>query len=74
MSAQELFASLRVELTEDPRQTAGILADFGKAWGEMLDKIGLEVEASISLNERVRPRGPRKPKLVIGLPPRGDAA
>jgi hypothetical protein len=73
---QELFASLRVELTEDPRQTAGILADFAKAWAEMLEKIGLEVQASISLNE-TRTRGgrrPPKPKLVIGLPPKGDAA
>jgi hypothetical protein len=74
MSAQELFASLRVELTEDPRQTAAILSRFATAWAEMLDKVGeYDVEASLSLNERIRSRGPRKPKLVIGLPPK-DAA
>jgi hypothetical protein len=77
VSAQELFASLRLELTEDPRQTAAILSRFADAWAELLDKIGeYEVNANLTLNE-TRTRGgrrPPKPKLVIGLPPKGDAA
>jgi hypothetical protein len=75
MNMQELFASLRIELMEDPRQTAAILADFAKAWAEMLEKVGLEVEASLTINEgrAKRPPGrPRKPRLVA--PPPDEAA
>jgi hypothetical protein len=74
--AQELFGSIRVELPEDPRQSARAIADVAMAWATMLEAIGLEVEAPLSLNE-TRTRGgrrPPKPKLVIGLPPKGDAA
>jgi hypothetical protein len=79
MSAQELFASLRVELTEDPRQTAAILSRFADAWAEMLDKVGeYEVEASLTINEgrTKRPPRPRKQKRELGLvtPPAGEAA
>jgi hypothetical protein len=64
---QELFGSVRIELPEDPRQTAKILADFATAWASMLEQVGLEVEASLTLNEARKPRTPRKartPRLV----------
>ena len=63
---QELFASVRIEMTDDPRQVAGTLADFGKAWATMLETIGLEVEASVTISEgRTKvTRRPRKPRLV----------
>ena len=61
---QELFASVRIEMTDDPRQVAGTLADFGKAWATMLETIGLEVEASVTISEGRAKRAPRKPRLV----------
>jgi hypothetical protein len=75
--SQEFYGSIRIELLDDPRQAAGMLADIMSAWAKMLEGIGVEgIEQSITINEgRTRGgRGPRKPKLVIGLPPRGDAA
>jgi hypothetical protein len=71
VSAQELFGSIRVELPEDPRQTAKILADVATAWAAMLETIGLEIDASLTLNE-VRTKRPRKPRLVTPTP--GEAA
>lgn len=70
---QELFASIRIEMTDDPRQVAGVLADFGTAWAAMLEKLGLEVEASITISEgRAKtPRKPRRPRLVT--PPEAAA-
>jgi hypothetical protein len=63
---QELFASVRIELMEDPRQNAAILAEFAGAWQTMLEKVGLEVEASLTISEgRTKAvRKPRKPRLV----------
>jgi hypothetical protein len=74
--SQEFYGSIRIELLDDPRQAAGMLADIMSAWAKMLEGIGVEgIEQSITINEgRVKRAGPRKPKLVIGLPPRGDAA
>lgn len=63
MMAQELYGSLRVELPDDPRQAAGIMADVTKAWATMLETIGLEVEAPITINE-TRARRPRKLRLA----------
>ena len=73
MSAQELFASVRVELEEDPRDAAKVLAAFASAWAEMLEKVGLEVEASLTINEARAKRAPRKPRLVTP-PTAGEAA
>jgi len=71
--ASELYASLRVELLPDPLQASGMIADISKAWAAMLEAIGLEVEASFTINEtRTKAvRKPRKPRLVT--PPQ-DAA
>lgn len=74
MKQHELYASMRVELPEDPRQFAKMVAEVTTAWASMLEAIGLEVEAPISINE-VRAkvtRKPRRPRLVP--PPSGEAA
>lgn len=66
MSKQhELYASIRAELPEHPQQLAGVVADITKAWAAMLADIGIEVEASLAINE-VRPKAKtaRKPRLV----------
>jgi hypothetical protein len=60
----EIFGSLRVELPEDPRQSAKILADVATAWAAMLETIDLEAEASLTTNEGRTKRAPRKPRLV----------
>jgi hypothetical protein len=62
---QELFGSIRVELPEDPRQSARVVADVATAWVAMLETIGLEVEAPLSMSETRTKRAPRKPKLNI---------
>lgn len=66
MKQHELYASLRYELPEHPQQLAGAVADITTAWAKMLDTIGLEVEASLAINEvRAKtPRKSRKPRLV----------
>jgi hypothetical protein len=61
---QELFGSIRVELPEDPRQSARVVADVATAWVAMLETIGLEVEAPLSMSETRTKRAPRKPRLV----------
>ena len=73
MKQHELYASLRYELPEHPQQLAGAVADITTAWAKMLESIGLEVEASLAINE-VRPKAKtaRKPRLVA--PPAGEAA
>jgi hypothetical protein len=73
---QELFGSVRIELPEDPRQSAKILAEVATAWASMLETIGLEVEASLTINEGRKQRGQprisrRSPRLVT---PSGEAA
>jgi hypothetical protein len=60
----EMFGSLRVELPDDPRQSAKVMADVATAWAAMLETIGLEVEASLTTNEGRTKRAPRKPRLV----------
>jgi hypothetical protein len=65
---QEIHASIRLELDEDPRQASGMLADFAAAWAEMLKKLDLEsIEQSVTIGEARRQRAPRKartPRLV----------
>jgi hypothetical protein len=61
---QELFGSIRVELPEDPRQSAKVISDVATAWAAMLETIGLEVEAPLSMSETRAKRAPRKPRLV----------
>jgi hypothetical protein len=62
---QELYGSIRVELPDDPRQIAATLATFATAWAEMLEKLGLEVDASLTLNEGRAKRAPRKAKPAL---------
>jgi hypothetical protein len=69
----EMFGSLRVELPEDPRQSAKVMADVATAWAAMLETIGLEVEASLTTNEGRAKRAARKPRLVANSgPPLGS--
>lgn len=61
---QELHASLVIELPDDPRQQADILASFSALWARLLKDTDLEVEASLTLNEsRGKPKRERTPKL-----------
>jgi hypothetical protein len=71
--AQEIQATIRLELDPDPRQASGMVAVVAAAWAEMLHKIDLEsVEQSFSINEvfekRVRAPRVRKPQLVATPP------
>jgi hypothetical protein len=69
---QELFGSIRGELADDPRQIAATLATFATAWAEMLEKLGLEVEASLTINEgrpkRGRSVGSRLSRRLAAVP------
>ena len=52
---QDLIAEMRVELPEDPRQAADVLAAAAAAWAKMLNQISFEIEAAVTLTE-VRPK------------------
>ena len=72
---QELYASLRIELSEEPATAAGQLAEVTAAWAEMMRRISAEmtVVQAISVNES-RNKGVRKhrkqaPRLVEQPPP-----
>ena len=57
---QKLVAEMQVELLDNPKQTAGILASVTKEWSEMLERIGLEVEAKLTIRD-----GRKKRKLKV---------
>ena len=67
----ELYASMRVELLPDPRQASMMVAEISAAWAAMLEKIGLEMEATPTISEtRTKAeRKPRKPRLITTVPP-----
>jgi hypothetical protein len=69
--AQEIYASITVELPEDVSEAAQRHAAIAAAWAEMIAKIrdadttGLDgVQCSISISEARAKRGPRRPRLT----------
>jgi hypothetical protein len=64
--AQEIFASIRVQLPEDAGESAERHAAIATAWSEFIRKIGglNDLECSVTISEARAKRGPRKPRLV----------
>lgn len=61
---QEIYASLKVELPDDPIEASTMLAAITSRWAEMLKQLDMKhVVASLTIDETRNRRAPRKPRL-----------
>jgi hypothetical protein len=76
MNMQEIHASIRVELPEDPGLSSVRHVLVAQAWAEMIAKLhDLDgVECALTINEGRKPRQTRKPRAPRLVMPPQDAA